>query len=84
MGTQKEQDGRSGGRVEEAVQACIRVGGSLTGVNTFDKFFGLWTLDFGLRKEGGYKMLFSKKENIEVKGMSCSHCEQSIVDGLAR
>ncbi len=28
-------------------------------------------------------MLFSKKENIEVKGMSCSHCEQSIVDGLA-
>ena len=27
-------------------------------------------------------MLFSKKENIEVKGMSCSHCEQSIVDGL--
>jgi copper chaperone len=28
-------------------------------------------------------MLFGKKETLEVRGMSCSHCEQTIIDGLA-
>ena len=28
-------------------------------------------------------MLFSKKETIVVKGMTCSHCEQTVVDSLA-
>ena len=27
-------------------------------------------------------MLFSRKEALDVQGMSCSHCEQTVVKGL--